>query len=434
MKKCLIILAAVMFPAALSAQSALHQLESMAGMSIQDVNVPKPSDPVRVDDDEDEDSQSEQSTHLKDYTPAQETTATQTPQPKQKTWQEIERERAEQAEEASRRERLERDKQKAEKWKSHEEQTRQEHRRYQTFLDSSPKVKSTPNFSSINERNILFDSPQSLEDLSKIYGKFYVWGQQDSMYRADMIRYSEYVHPSAKFLGHRLENGRVEWRMYQENLFTNMYHEQSFGGNLRSDDIKDVVLAVEGRVVLVYLKDGRTLVLKPSGETICSGTNILFPCMAEDGGVFIECDGRLFYSDAPAFSNPILWGNHLDYYSNCVVVTSQYSTGETYYNLSTYGGREYDWDLQAWIPVMGYYGERHTAYSYIGAFQNEGAYFVIQPQGKKYYYIVSDMGGGLFRSQKKYKSIEDAHAAWPKERAYIYNLRMNKPSAAAQNK
>ena len=59
MKKCLIILAAVMFPAALSAQSALHQLESMAGMSIHDVNVPKPSDPVRVDDDEDDDTQSE---------------------------------------------------------------------------------------------------------------------------------------------------------------------------------------------------------------------------------------------------------------------------------------------------------------------------------------------------------------------------------------
>ena len=434
MKKCLIILAAVLLPAALSAQSALHQLESMAGMSIHDVNVPDPGDPVPVDPDpEEEESQPQQSTHLKDYTPAQETTATQAPQPKQKTWQEIERERTEKAYEDVRRERLERDKQKAEIWKAYEEQTRQEHRRYQAFLDSSPKVRNTPRFSSINERNILFDSPQSLDDLSKIYGKFFV-EQKDSTYRADMIRYSEYVRPSAKFLGHRLENGRVEWRMYQENLFTNMYHEQSFGANLRSEDIKDVVLAVEGRVVLVYLKDGRTLVLKPSGESICSGTNILFPCMAEDGGVFIECDGSLYYSDAPAFSTSILWGNHLDYYSNCVVVTNQYFSGETCYKLSTYGGREYDWDQHAWIPIMGYYGERHTAYSYIGAFQNEGAYFVIQPQGKKYYYIVSDMGGGLFRSQKKYKSIEDAHAAWPKERAYIYNLRMNKPSAAAQNK
>ena len=51
MKKCLIILAAVLLPAALSAQSALHQLESMAGMSIHDVNVPDPGDPVPVDPD-----------------------------------------------------------------------------------------------------------------------------------------------------------------------------------------------------------------------------------------------------------------------------------------------------------------------------------------------------------------------------------------------
>ena len=88
MKKCLIILAAVMFPAALSAQSALHQLESMAGMSIHDVNVPDPGDPVPVDPDpEEEEPQPQQSTHLRDYTPAQETTQpTPKPEPKPQTY------------------------------------------------------------------------------------------------------------------------------------------------------------------------------------------------------------------------------------------------------------------------------------------------------------------------------------------------------------
>ena len=74
MKKNLFILAALLLPASLCAQSALgqalQQLESLTGMSIHDIKVPDPGDPVPVDPDPEEEPK--QSTHLKDYTPAQE--------------------------------------------------------------------------------------------------------------------------------------------------------------------------------------------------------------------------------------------------------------------------------------------------------------------------------------------------------------------------
>ena len=60
MKKNLFILAALLLPASLCAQSALgqalQQLESLTGMSIHDIKVPDPGDPVPVDPDPEEDS------------------------------------------------------------------------------------------------------------------------------------------------------------------------------------------------------------------------------------------------------------------------------------------------------------------------------------------------------------------------------------------
>ena len=74
MRKHIIIAAVLLLPTALYAQSALgqalQQLESLTGMTIHDVKVPDPGDPVPVDPDPEEEPK--QSTHLKDYTPAQE--------------------------------------------------------------------------------------------------------------------------------------------------------------------------------------------------------------------------------------------------------------------------------------------------------------------------------------------------------------------------
>ena len=75
MRKYLIIASVLLLPTALCAQSALHQLESLAGQSIHDVYVPPVPDPtpVYVEEEEEQEEQEEQkSTHLKDYTPAQE--------------------------------------------------------------------------------------------------------------------------------------------------------------------------------------------------------------------------------------------------------------------------------------------------------------------------------------------------------------------------
>lgn len=54
MRKSLVILAAWLLPATLCAQSALHQLESLAGMSIHDVPIPAVPDPTPVNAEEEE--------------------------------------------------------------------------------------------------------------------------------------------------------------------------------------------------------------------------------------------------------------------------------------------------------------------------------------------------------------------------------------------
>jgi peptide methionine sulfoxide reductase MsrB len=74
-----------------------------------------------------------------------------------------------------------------------------------------------------------------------------------------------------------------------------------------------------------------------------------------------------------------------------------------------------------------------ASYEYIAPFSNDGEYYVLKPF-KKDYFIVSYCGGKLFRGKKKYKSIEAAHAGWPKEQQYIFNMHESKPDKCAQNK
>ena len=60
----------------------------------------------------------------------------------------------------------------------------------------------------------------------------------------------------------------------------------------------------------------------------------------------------------------------------------------------------------------------HDQYTYLARFTNDGDHFIAQPKGKDYYVILA-YWGGLFKGQKKYKTIEEAHAAWAQEKQYI---------------
>ena len=429
MKKNLLILAALLLPASLCAQSALgqalQQLESLTGMSIHDIKVPDPGDPVPVDPDPEEESQPQQSTHLKDYTPAQEQ-ETPAEKSRREAIEEAEK-RAEEIRKQNYEEFLRQREETSKKWRAKDERVHRETEVYNNFINSNPQVQPVPIFSSIDEHKVLFPEPKSL---SELFGNSIKLQKSDSAYKADLVVYSSRHNMPAYFLGKRLDNGRVEWRMfiselgeYSEDLYLVGFYE-----GLDCHNIKDVRLYGEGRVILLEMYDGTSYVLNPHGSLICHGRNISFPTMSGDA-LFIECDGALHASNSPT-SQPILRaGEHYDYYRNNIIATSQFvDTGQTFYRLYSYGGRAYDYKENSWAKYGGY-----TTYEYIAPFSNDGEYYVLKPF-KGDYFIVSYFGGKLYRGKKKYKTLEAAHAAWPQEQKYIFNLHESKPDKCAQNK
>ena len=415
--KNLFILTALLLPATMFAQSALGQLEHIAGQSIHDVNVPKPSDPVRVDDEEEEESQPQQSTHLKDYTPAQETIQP-APEPKPKTFEELQRERIEkEVQESSRRYQ-----ENIDKWQERYED-RLEHQisLYNAFLAGPPEVHPVPMFSSINEHKIIFDQPKSPDELSDF--AHFALPYYDSTYTADKLYYSSRTSSPAYFLGRRLENGRTEWRIFIESFSA---YTENYGvvgiPYPEYTQIRDVKIVGEGRVVLLEMNNGETYVLSPEGKVHCKGRNVSFPAMSGDG-LFIECDGKLYVSNMPEYEKkPLLQGDHFDYYTRTVIVTKHAPNGETYYTMSNYAGKSYDYKNNVWTNYT--VSDPPIELDYIAPFNNDGNYYVIKPRGKKYYQIVSYSNHGeLFTGKKKYKSLEAAHAGWSKEKATIYTTK-----------
>ena len=440
MKKNLFILAALLLPVSLCAQSALQQLESMAGMSIHDVKVPDPGDPVPVDPDPEEESQPKQSTHLKDYTPAQETTEP-APEPKPKTAEELWQEEWKQHTERERAyNKMYSDAQ--DKYYDHiEERKERVKERYEWLMHDRPTVRAVPQFSSIGERSYHFDHPLSIQELKDSWATF-ILDKEDTLYRADYMRYVQpggnALQPSTvRFLGTRLANGRVEWRMFNEKFNTRDPHRTltvyqeweslSTAPHIKAQDILDIKMAAEGRVMILEMKNGNKVVIRPNGDFLCEGRNISFPAMISEG-VFVECDGKLYSSTAPRYSAPLLEGDNFQYFTRTLIVQNHDANNQPYYRLATYGGTCYDIKKHQWNR-----NRDNDQYSYLSCFTNQGDYFIAQPKGKNYYVILANCNG-LYKGKKTYKTIEAAHAAWPKERAYIVDTSNRHPEQCAKIK
>jgi len=445
MKKILLLTLAFL-PGFLFAQSALQQLEQMAGQSIHDVYVPPVPDPTPVDVDEDD--QPQQSTHLKDYTPAQEQEETkpaaQPAQPKPKTAEEMWQEHLEQ----ERKRQNEVNNILNESWHKYKEDQDKEQvlirNCYERFIETQPTVRPVPQFSSVGERNIVFDHPKSMQEL-RDWGPFYLRDDNDTLFRADYIRYVQHgytgLHSSTvRFLGMRLANGRVEWRMFKEDWdysntnphgdLTAYKEKKSLDTNtkIKSKDIWDVKMAAEGKVFLLEMKNGNTVVIRPNGDFLCEGRNISFHGQI-DGMVFVECDSKLYCSGAPLYADPILTGDEFTYYgTRTIIVQNHDENNQPYYRLATYGGKCYDFQKHEWTRTG-----KHDQYSYLQCFRNDGDHFIAKPKGKDYYVILA-YWGGLYKGQKKYKTLEEAHAAWPQEKNYIANKRNKHPGQSAKLK
>ena len=424
MKKALILLVAAVFPTLLCAQTALQQLEQMAGQSIYDVYVPDPGDPVPVDPDPEEEPQP--STHLKDYTPAQETTQPAQTQPQTDGWAEW----LKQEEERQNKVNKILNEKRADYMKDQKDEEVRMARRYERFLSSEPMTRPVPQFSSIGERNIILNHPMTVDELRGTYGRYRLYDYKDTTFRADILRYAQ---PGAsglqsnrmRFLGTRLANGRVAWKMFREEWdysniddpydnLTAYYEKVTLPGNskIQAKDIWDVKMAAEGEVIILEMKNGNNVVIRPNGEYLCEGKHITFPARFEEG-VFVECDGKLYCTNAPEYSGSILSGDEFQYFGRTIIVQNHDANNQPYYRLATYSGKCYDIQKHEWTQ-----GGNHDQYTYLARFTNDGDHFIAQPKGTDYYVILA-YWGGLFKGQKKYKTIEAAHAAWAQEKQYI---------------
>ena len=303
-------------------------------------------------------------------------------------------------------------------------------RRYERFLSSQPMTRPVPQFSSIRERNFLLNHPMTVDELRRDYGRFRLYDYKDTAFRADILRYAQ---PGAsglqsnrmRFLGTRLANGRVAWKMFREEWdysniddpydnLTAYYEKLTLPGNskIQSKDIWDVKMAAEGEVIILEMKNGNNVVIRPNGDFLCEGKHITFPARFEEG-VFVECDGKLYCTNAPEYSGSILSGDEFQYFGRTIIVQNHDANNQPYYRLATYSGKCYDIQKHQWTQ-----GGNHDQYTYLARFTNDGDHFIAQPKGTDYYVILA-YWGGLFKGQKKYKTIEAAHAAWAQEKQYI---------------
>ena len=186
-------------------------------------------------------------------------------------------------------------------------------------------------------------------------------------------------------------------------------------------------MVAEGQLVLLEMTNGNTVVIRPNGDYLCEGRNISFPGMFEEG-VFVECDGKLYCSNAPEFGSSILSGDAFQYFGRTIIVQNHDANNQTYYRLATYSGKCYDIRKHQWMQ-----GGDNDQYTYLARFTNDGNHFIAQPRGKDYYVILAYYGG-LYRGQKKYKSIEAAQAAWAQESRYIEQKGRKHPDQCAKLK
>lgn len=132
----------------------------------------------------------------------------------------------------------------------------------------------------------------TVDELRGEYGRLRLYDYKDTTFRADILRYAQ---PGAsglqsnrmRFLGTRLANGRVAWKMFREEWdysniddpydnLTAYYEKVTLPGNskIQSKDIWDVKMAAEGEVIILEMKNGNNVVIRPNGEYLCEGLSL----------------------------------------------------------------------------------------------------------------------------------------------------------------
>ena len=282
-----------------------------------------------------------------------------------------------------------------------------------------PLAQQAPQFSGINEHDIVYDKPQSLE-AQHPWGEVDVdWmrriksrGYSDFLSEYDIERYSN-TPGGTVCLGKRTAEGKTLWMIMQRNKDSGKYVgfvaegiEDSVGERVSLQDIR---FEAEGNLVVQEYSGGYKVVTTNTGTLLVRGYNVAVLPVRVDGHPVISWGpdpswkGKIFANETWLYDDrgvKIAEGEQLEYYDDAIIARLYDGTRATLLNWQG-GSIHFDvggWNTNKMEDIRCYNSDR-------------GSYYVIKIREGRYALIAKGFRqvGGI------YSSADEAHAAWKQQ-------------------
>ena len=286
-------------------------------------------------------------------------------------------------------------------------------------LIPSPLAQPAPQFSGINEHDIVYDTPQSISAQ-------HPWGEvdMDELRRVKRLGYLDFLSDydierysntpgGTVVLGKRTPEGKTLWMVLQRNQESGKYvgsvmndTEDSVGKKVSPQDVR---LEAEGSLVVMEFSGGYKVVKTIDGIMVVRGYNIEVLPLRVDGHPVISWSqdpswkGKMFAKETRLYNDKgqtIVEGEQLEYYDDAVIARMDNGTCATLYN---WQGGSLFFDVGGWNSDR---MEDIRCYN-----SDRGSYYVIKIREGRYALI----GKGFRRVGGIYASADEAHAAWKQQ-------------------
>ena len=280
---------------------------------------------------------------------------------------------------------------------------------------ASPLAQPAPQFSGINEHNIVYDAPQGL-------AAEHPWGEVDMDWMRriknqgydylsdyDIERYTN-TPGGTVCLGKRTPEGRTLWMLLSLDKDSGKYIgsvvEDTEDMADKKVSIQDIRFEAEGDLVVSEYSGGYKMVRKNLGGEVVRGYNIEVLPIRVDGHPIVAYGpdpsrkGRITAKETWLYNDKgqkIAGGEQLEYYDDAIIARSNDGTLATLYNWQG-GSLHFDvggWNSDRMEDIRCYKSDR-------------GSYYVIKIREGRYALLASGFRqvGGI------YASAEEAHAVW----------------------
>ena len=282
-----------------------------------------------------------------------------------------------------------------------------------------PLAQPAPEFSGINEHDIVYEKPQSISAQ-------HPWGEvdMDELRRVKRLGYLDFLSDydierysntpgGAVILGKRTPEGKTLWMVLQRDQESGKYvgsvmgdTEDSVGKMVSPQDVR---LEAEGSLVVMEFSGGYKVVKTIDGIMVARGYNIDVLPLRVDGHPVISWsqdpswEGKVFAKETRLYDGrgqKIAAGEQLEYYDDAIIARMDNGARATLYNWQ--GG-------SLFFDVGGRNSDRMEDIRCYNS--DRGSYYVIKIREGRYALI----GKGFRRVGGTYASADEAHAAWKQQ-------------------